>query len=225
MFAIDCRGIVTRIGLVRAGIEGGIVVAPAGFGPYGGDLIGADERQGNVYAITSVGGVRLVAHPSMASGQDIGVESVGFVPAMPLGQAYVADRGTPKSALPHPGTDSVLRLGTAALSAAGVRPGSLLVASEGAGTLANVDCESSCSSTVIATGPTSGHIEGHVVVLAGTAAIAPRNGSKATRRGTEPAIWWSILAVVAVLIALLAWIRRARRRSHERRPAELRLRD
>ena len=45
--------------------------------------------------------------------------------------AVVADRLTTGN--PHPGDDLLLRIGAPALSAAGVRPGDLLVASEGGG--------------------------------------------------------------------------------------------
>jgi hypothetical protein len=165
VFAIDCVGTVKRVGTVDAAIEGGISVAPRNFGTYGGQLIGADEVRGNVYAISAAGRVSIVAHPDIPAGPDIGVESTGFVPAAGAGAAYVADRGTPRSGDPHPGTDHVLALNDDALSAAGVAPGDLLVATEGAGTLVKVHCARACTSAVIARGPSAAHVEGHVVIV------------------------------------------------------------
>jgi hypothetical protein len=80
---------------------------------------------------------------------------------MRVGDVYYADRKTPNNA--HPGTDAVLRLSSADLSAAGVREGDLLVATEGGATLIAVHCDATCSViTVIAT-PTTSHGEGHVI--------------------------------------------------------------
>jgi hypothetical protein len=51
------------------------------------------------------GHVRLLVHPSLAAGTDIGAESVGFVPPnfTSRGAAYLADLGAPGS--PTQGTD------------------------------------------------------------------------------------------------------------------------
>ena len=56
-----------------------------------------------------------IARSGLATGQDIGVEGVGFVPPgfAGGGAAYFADRAT--SGNPHPGTDSLLRLDAGSL--------------------------------------------------------------------------------------------------------------
>ena len=58
VFGIGSDG---RVSIVAAGapvVEGGIAVAPATFGGFGGDLIAADEIAGRVYAIDPAGGMR-----------------------------------------------------------------------------------------------------------------------------------------------------------------------
>jgi hypothetical protein len=87
------------------------------------------------------------------------------------GFAYLADRGTPNN--PFPGTDSILRLSAAALASAGVQEGDLLVSTEANGTTVAIRCESSCSVIPVADGPPGGHIEGKVLVVAGTATNQP----------------------------------------------------
>jgi hypothetical protein len=161
--AIDCRGhvqVLTRDG-PRA--EGGMVVAPSTFGRFGGDLIVPDELSGTIYAITPDGHSRPVAQSGLPSGQDIGVESEGFVPAR-FQDALVADRRTRRNR--HPGDDLVLGLSRASLAVAGVHPGDLLAVAEGgAGTIA-VTCTTSCRVRHVADGPRIAHVEGHVVFSA-----------------------------------------------------------
>src|SRR5579859_1442968 len=89
--AIDCGGRVTPVATIPAPTEGGITVAPAVFGRYGGDLIAADEQNGNVYAVAPGGQVSLLAASGIPHGGDIGVESPGFVP-LGFTAAYLADR-------------------------------------------------------------------------------------------------------------------------------------
>ena len=207
VFAVDCKGGVQTIATVGALLEGGIAVAPRAFGSFGGQLIAPDEIHGILYAITASGKVSVVTHPDITAGPDIGVESIGFVPSGTIGAAYVADRGTPRSAQPHPGTDSILRLSGGSLRAAGVVPEDLLVATEGAGTLLRVHCGSTCTSTVIATGPPAGHIEGHILVLGSSSPLLTVPPTPKPGRG-----WWTGLASVAAvlvggagLLALLFW--------------------
>jgi hypothetical protein len=64
---------------------------------------------------------------------------------------------------PHPGDDAVLRIDAAALAAAGVRPGDLLVATEGGAHTVAVTCTSLCSVRHVADGPAVAHLEGHIV--------------------------------------------------------------
>jgi hypothetical protein len=103
----------------------------------------------------------------LPSGADIGVESAGFVPPGfdRTGAAYLADRRSPGN--PHPGTDSILRVSGADLVKAGVRPGDLIVASEGGAKTIAVRCARTCSVRKIADGPASSHAEGHIVFAPG----------------------------------------------------------
>jgi hypothetical protein len=139
-------------------------VAPVSFGAYGGQLVAADELNGSIYAVSPAGQLSTVAASGVPAGQDIGVESAGFVPANGAQVAYLADRGTPGN--PHPGTDSVLRITGAALSAAGVHPADLLVATEGGATVVRVRCVVGCVAKVVATGPPPAHGEGKLLLVA-----------------------------------------------------------
>ena len=207
VFAVDCRGGVQTIATVNALLEGGIAIAPQPFGSFGGQLIAPDEIHGIIYAIDASGTARVVVHPSIPSGSDIGVESIGFVPPGGLGAAYVADRGTPKSANPHPGTDSILRLSATELKQAGVRSGDLLAASEGAGTTISVRCATRCTWNQIASGPPAGHIEGHILVVACTVADLPLPAKKTFRLSP---IWFVAFVVVGagLLVGLAKFLRR-----------------
>lgn len=163
--AIDCQGRVRHITDAGPIVEGGMAVAPAGFGSFGGDLIAPDELSGNLYAIQPDGSAVTVARSGLPAGQDIGVEGAGFVPPgfAEAGAAYFADRAT--SGNPHPGTDSLLRLDAQTLAGAGVRAGDLLVATEGGAAMVDVRCGSTCRVSPTARGDTA-HGEGHVLVVA-----------------------------------------------------------
>jgi len=165
--AIDCHGAVTTITRDAPRVEGGIAVAPSAFGRFGGDLIAPDEHGGRIYAIAADGHSELVANSGLPRGADIGVESAGFVPAGfgAGGKALLADRLTPGN--PHPGDDRVLSLGAGALKAAGVRPGDLLIASEGGARTDAISCASTCRVRYVADGPAVAHAEGHIVFAGG----------------------------------------------------------
>jgi hypothetical protein len=142
-------------------VEGGIAVAPSSFGRFGGDLIVPDELSGKIYAITPAGKSVLVARSGLAHGQDVGVESVGFVPSR-VRDALVADRISPGNR--HPGDDVVLRIRAGDLKAAGVAPGDLLVASEGGAATDSIHCSAAgCRVRYVASGPSIAHVEGHIV--------------------------------------------------------------
>jgi hypothetical protein len=163
VYAIDCRGAVATITRSAPKLEGGIAVAPATFGRFAGDLMAPDENSGRVYAIAPNGRTANVADSGLPHGGDVGVESAGFVPAR-LGSSWsalVSDRLTPGN--PHPGDDAVLRIDAATLAAAGVRPGDLLVATEGGAHTDAVTCTSSCSVRHVADGPAVARLEGHIV--------------------------------------------------------------
>jgi len=164
VYALDCRGSVSTITASAPKVEGGIAVAPASFGLFGGDLIAADENSGRIYAISPDGRSALLARSGLARGGDVGVESAGFVPSRfaASSSALVADRRTPGN--PHPGDDAVLRLDGSSLLAAGVRQGDLLVATEGGAETDAIRCGgSSCQVRHVADGPTGAHLEGHIV--------------------------------------------------------------
>jgi hypothetical protein len=140
-------------------------VAPAGFGRFAGDLIASGETSGRVFAVTPQGRSLLVADSRLPHGNDVGVESEAFVPRGGSQDALVADRLTPGNA--HPGDDVVLRIRAAALAAAGVRPGDLLVATEGGALTDAIRCTlRGCSVRHVAAGPTIAHVEGHITFAA-----------------------------------------------------------
>jgi hypothetical protein len=166
VFGVDCAGSSATLTTSAPQVEGGLAVAPTTFGAFAGDLIAPDENTGALYAIDPSGAVTLIASSGLPSGGDTGVESAGFVPPgfASGGYAYLADRGTPNN--PFPGTDSLLRLSSAALTSAGVEDGDLLVSTEGGGTTIDVRCSDTCTVFQVASGTSGGHIEGHLVLLA-----------------------------------------------------------
>jgi hypothetical protein len=67
----------------------------------------------------------------------------------------------------HTGDDVVLRIRAAALKAAGVKAGDLLVASEGGALTDAIRCSfSGCKVRYVADGPSEAHVEGHIAFLA-----------------------------------------------------------
>jgi hypothetical protein len=160
VLGIGCDG---RLSTVAAGlppVEGGMVVAPATFGAFGGDLIAPDEVSGLVYAVAPSGKVAILARSGLPAGRDIGVESAGFAPAA-AAAAYLADRFAPGNE--HPGDDVILRMPAAALARAGIRAGDLLVATEGGAKTIDVRCAAICAVRYVAAGPAIAHAEGHIV--------------------------------------------------------------
>jgi hypothetical protein len=158
--AVECHGAVTTVTRSAPRVEGGIAVAPRSFGRFAGDLIAPDEKGGNVYAITPSGQSLLVAASGLPHGPDTGVESAGFVPNGNV-DALMADRVSPGNR--HPGDDVVLRIGHAALAAVGVRPGDLLVATEGGARTISIRCTAAgCRVRHVADGPAIAHGEGHI---------------------------------------------------------------
>jgi hypothetical protein len=166
--AIDCFGQVSTIGVVNVPLEGGIVVAPSTFGAFAGQLIAPNELDGSIYAVSPTGQLSTVAKSGLPFGQDIGVESLGFVPATGPAVAYMSDRVTPGSL--HPGNDQILTQSGAALASAGVQPGELLAGTEGGATVVGVRCGAVCSVATIVAVPTTAHGEGSLTVLPASAA-------------------------------------------------------
>jgi hypothetical protein len=160
---IDCHGHVRTVTGRAPRVEGGIVVAPPAFGRFGGNLIAPDETGGRVFAVTPRGRTELVANSGLPHGGDIGVESLGFLPADRRGSMLLADRLTPGNR--HPGDDVVLRVGVAALYAAGARPLDLLAATEGGARTIAIRCtgtQARCRVRHVADGPAIAHGEGHI---------------------------------------------------------------
>ncbi|HEY0999816.1 MAG TPA: hypothetical protein VGD83_09270 [Streptosporangiaceae bacterium] len=160
VFGIGCDGAVSALTAGAPVVEGGIVVAPASFGRFGGDLIAADETSGRVYAVDPSGQVTMVVQSGLPAGGDIGVESAGFVPPR-AAAAYLADRFSVRNK--HPGDNAILRLSAADLSRAGIRAGDLLVATEGGARTIDVRCAATCTVRYVAAGPAIAHAEGHIV--------------------------------------------------------------
>jgi hypothetical protein len=160
VFGIGCDGRLSPVTTDGPPVEGGIVVAPATFGAFGGDLIAPNETSGRVYAVSPSGTVVILARSGRPAGGDIGVESAGFVPAA-AAAAYLADRFS--SGNKHPGDDAILRLSAAGLAQAGIRAGDLLVATEGGAQAIDVRCAAACAVRYVAAGPAIAHAEGHIV--------------------------------------------------------------
>jgi hypothetical protein len=162
--AIDCRGKARRITAQAHRVEGGIAVAPATFGRFAGDLIASDELGGGIYAVTPSGRNVRVVWSHLPHGQDTGVESEAFLPVTGRFEALLADRLTPGN--PHPGDNLLLRVSSAALFAAGARPGDLLVATEGGAKTDAVHCGTrGCGVRHVADGPAIAHAEGHIAIV------------------------------------------------------------
>jgi hypothetical protein len=159
VFGIGCDGRLSPVTTNGPPVEGGIVVAPATFGAFGGDLIAPNETSGRVYAVSPSGTVVILARSGRPAGGDIGVESAGFVPAA-AAAAYLADRFSPGNK--HPGDDAILRLPAAGLAPAGIRAGDLLVATEGGAQTIDVRCAATCAVRYVAAGPAIAHAEGHI---------------------------------------------------------------
>jgi hypothetical protein len=162
VLAIGCTGGVRAITAHAPAMEGGITVAPASFGRYGGDLIAADEASGRIFAVAPDGTVATLTASGLPRGGDVGVEATGFVPPG-FGirdAAYLADRYSPGNR--HPGTNSILRLPGAELVKAGVRAGDLLASTEASARTIVVHCGRSCTVRYIAVGPDITHAEGHI---------------------------------------------------------------
>jgi hypothetical protein len=220
--AIDCRAAVAHLTDRAPTMEGGIAVAPPSFGPYGGDLVGADELSGQVLAVRPDGSTAVVARSGLPAGGDIGVEGIGFLPPgfAAGGTAYFADRSTPGNR--HPGTDSLLRLDARALVAAGARDGDLLAATEGGARTIAVECgPSSCRVLDVAAGPAAAHGEGHVVAVADRSTSAAADLPEAPDLGaaarTQTVLTWLTAgALGAALLLLAGWAVRRRRRRRGR---------
>jgi hypothetical protein len=160
VFGLGCDGRPSTVVTGAPVVEGGIAVAPAGFGGFGGDLIAADELSGRVYAVDPAGRVVILVRSGLPAGGDIGTESAGFVPPGTVA-AYLSDRFSGLRNK-HPGDNVILRLSAAGLARAGIRAGDLLVATEGGARTIDVRCAAACTVRYVAAGPAIAHGEGHI---------------------------------------------------------------
>lgn len=228
IFAIDCTGAVQTITRSAPVLEGGLAVAPGTFGSFGGALIAPDELSGKIYAVGPTGAVSQVAKPALPTGGDIGVESVGFVPPGLItrgGAVYYADRLTPGN--PHPGTDSLLRLSSTQLAAAGVQEGDLLVVTEGGATLVAVRCDTVCKVIPVVAAATKAHGEGHIAFTIEAPPPSPIAPSPSITPGAAlppqlvafvgewglPTVAFLLLVALVAAVAVPAAMRRRRRRN------------
>ncbi|HXM58319.1 MAG TPA: hypothetical protein VOB72_23160 [Candidatus Dormibacteraeota bacterium] len=205
--AIDCRGDVRRVTERAPTVEGGIAVAPPGFGAFGGDLVAPDELSGRIVAVRPDGSTATIAESGLPVGGDVGVEGLGFVPPgfADGGAAYFADRATAGN--PHPGTDSLLELDARDLTAAGVREGDLLAATEGGARTIAVRCAAaSCQVREVASGPAVAHGEGHVVAVADRPAAGAVDQPEAADLGaaarTQMILTWLAAGLVGLVLLL-----------------------
>lgn len=204
VYAVGCKGQVKVVSDSAPTLEGGIAVAPKGFGTFGGNLIGPDELSGKIYAIDPGGMVRTVATSALPVGGDIGSESVGFIPDgfhARGGFVYVADRLTPGN--PHPGNDALLRLNASDLERFNVADGDMLVATEGGDFMELVHCGDGCAIKQVAGGAPTAHGEGHVVAVANAGrSDTAGNGAQAPSGGGSSSPNLAII-LIAVVVALL----------------------
>src|SRR4029077_21153097 len=119
IFAVDCNGNVEVVTRSIPALEGGMAVAPNGFGSFGGDLVVPDEATGRIYAIAPDGTLNVVFKGPLPAGISVTLGGLGFVPAGFMsrgGAAYHADHVT---AADHsfPGSDTLLRLTSDELAA------------------------------------------------------------------------------------------------------------
>jgi hypothetical protein len=207
VFAIDCNGVGQFIARGLPALEGQMAVAPTGFGAFGGDLIIPDEA-GRILALTPGGALRVVVARPLPAGVNVTLGGVGFVPEGFTdrgGFAYHADRRTPGSTFP--GSDTLFRLSSDVLAAAGIQDGDLLAAAEDGGALIAVSCETACRTVRVLAGDNKAHVEGHIAFTVNAPAPTPAaTPAAAVRRSlVPPAVadfvgLWGIPTVVLILL-------------------------
>ena len=156
LFSIDCRGRLRTV-TDRAPILGGaIAVAPALFGSHGGDLVGADERTGELLFIRFDGASGLLVRSELPIEAGAGPASLGFVP-----DDFVRRRG----ALHVAGSDGIWRLTADGLGPFGVDEDDLVVAGQ-SGRSAAVRCRATFVVTALGDAGVA-RLQGHVTAVLG----------------------------------------------------------
>lgn len=209
LVAIDCSGTVTVITRAAPVSEGGMAVAPAAFGRFGGRLIVTDEISGTIWAFGADGTTEPVVSSGLPGGGDVGVEGAGFVPPGFLrgGSMYYADRSTPGGA--HPGSDGVLRLRSTDLQAAGVEEGDLIAVTEGGMQAIAIRCGDTCTVMPVVSAASRAHGEGHLAfTMSSEAPPSPSPSAFPTVTAVSPARSKgaqspaTVIAIIVVLVAL-----------------------
>ena len=159
--AIDCAGKVRAITSHAPAMEGGIAVAPASFGRYGGDLVapvkpeGASSPSGQT-AQWSRSGYPACRTAATSASRAPALCRSDSAPATPP----ISPTGSPRQQAPRHGQHSAPP--GQELINAGDRPGDLLVATEASARTIVVRCASSCTARYIAADPAVTHAEGHI---------------------------------------------------------------
>jgi len=214
IFAVDCNGGVQTIRPNVRSLEGDMVVAPTGFGRYGGNLLLTDEFGGRVLAVSPGGTVAVVLKTPLPAGMDITMHGLGFVPdgfTERGGAVYHADRGGGGGR--YPGNNTIRRIQSADLVAAGVRDGDLLVAAEFGGAMIDVRCEETCTSFLVAKESKATHGEGKLAFSMDAATENP-SPSPVASSGSGPIVpaavityvgeWGIPTVALAMLVAFIA---------------------
>jgi hypothetical protein len=224
IFAIDCNGGVQTIRPNIRSLEGDMAVAPPAFGSFGGDLLLTDEFSGRLLAVAPNGVVALVLKAPLPAGMDITMHGLGFVPdgfTARGGSAYHADRGGHGGT--YAGNDTIRRIQSADLAAAGVKDGDLLVAAEFGGAMIDVRCVETCTSFLVAKQSRATHGEGKVAFSMNSASQSPSPATPAVNGGGSmlpagvvvfvgewgiPTAAFALLALFLLAVAVQAFLRR-----------------
>lgn len=211
--AVDCKGAATVVADNAPLMEGGVAVAPEEFGVHAGELIGADEISGDVVFVRADGQSGVLVKSGLPAGQDVGVESVGFLPAEftnRRGVVLMADRAV--AGAPSNGTDSIWRLSDEAIRRSGLGGGDLLVASEQAGRTVGVRCRATCRLFPVGQAADAAHVEGHI-----TALLDPPVNAGYKRTGTITFLAVVAFVIVAGTIVVLFYRRKSPYHGNQRR--------
>jgi hypothetical protein len=193
--AVDCGGHVALVAGSAPPMEGGMAIAPPGFGVFGGRLIGADEATGRIIAVGVDGAFEEVDTSGLPVGAGVGPESVGFAPPgfRQGGSAAIDAAGGPQSVS---ATD---------LNGAGVAEGDLLVVAVSGETI-DLRCSASgCLKRGVVIAPTAGGgFEGNLLLVADHPGPAPSPLPPGTPGAAQASGPRQVLPYAAGLLVLAA---------------------